>query len=229
MRDDPFPRHGRVLRIRRRHRLVAPDCLRRKRDGHSHSVLLTALVLAPPEVRDHEVRLHLKSSQDPRKILLSALAEPGFLLQFRRQDLLIAEYRVPVFVLPDVEIHDPLLAPARKPVLPPRVEIVPVSSEIHKIRQPREADEPRLAVEEFAVGHLPVGGDDLAPLPRVFPAASRPPIPRRGVFLHGKSFHLVAEQRNKSDLIDPRHKLLPRADPPRVIPGEAAHDPLSVF
>ena len=198
---------------------IAPQGLRCGVDGDGPAIGLPPLVEALPEVPDQQIPLHLQVGDRPLEVLLAALAESGLPLQLEGEPLLLRRELV----------HDPLLAHGGKPLVPAAVEVVAVPPPVGKVGEPLPGDEAGPLPEELAVGHPPAPGHETPPLPGVPLYIAGPPEAAGGVLLHGEAVHLVFEQGQKADLIDPVRQLLPALDAAGGLPVRAPHNPDAAF
>ena len=171
------------------------------------------------EIPDNQIAAHLQIGHGALKVLLPALAESGPLFQ------LIGEQGVRFGEL----VHDLLLAGGGETIIPPAVKVVAIPPPVGKIREPGFGDETCLLAEKFAVGHPAAAGNRLPPLPGVTGGIAAPPVSRTGAFLRRKAVDAVAEQGQKSHLVDPINEFLPAVDAGRIFPSRTPHDPLTVF
>ena len=194
--------------------------LRRRIHGDRPPVF-HAVLFAPssPEIPVQDIALHLQVRDHAVEILLSAFTEPGMTFHFKGIQLLL--------VLK--QIHDLLAPVAGQLVIVPGVKIIPVPPVIGEDREPFSGNESCLPVKEFPIGSLPASGDNLPPHPGILFGIAGPPCIWVNMIFHGKSFRSIGEQRQESHLFNIPDQLLRRPDPQRVVPVQAAHDPLSRF
>lgn len=199
--------------------LRAPEGFRRRIFCPGPAVRLAFFVELLTEIPDDQIAAHLQVGHGAFEVFLPALAESGPLFQFTgEQCVCIGEL-----------IHDLLLAGGGETIVPPTVKIVAIPPPVGKIREPGFGDEARLLAEEFAVGHPATAGNQLPPLPGITGGIPAPPVSRTGALFRRKAVDAVAEQRQKSHLVDPVHQILPAVDAGRVLPGRSPHDPFPVF
>ena len=199
--------------------VVSSQGLRRGVDGDGPAIGNALLVDPLAEVPDEQIAAHLEVGDSTLEVFLSSFSESGLPLQIRGKPLLLLQKAV----------HDPLLTHGGLLVLPAAVEVIAVSTPVGKVREPGFGDKTGSFAEKIAVGHPAAAGDESAPLPGVLVRVSGPPIESCGVLLRGEAVHLVFEQGQEADLIDPADEFLPALDTGRVVPVHASYDPFAVF
>ena len=122
-----------------------------------------------------------------------------------------SQYRVQ-FLLLGKAVHDPLLAHRGQFLVPAAVEVIAVPPPVGEVREPGFGDKPCLPTEELPVGHLSAACDEAAPLPGILLRIAGPPEEIGGVLLRREAVHLVFEQGQEADLVDPVDQFLPALD-----------------
>lgn len=199
--------------------VIAQQGLRRSVDGNGPAIGDTPFVDPLPEVSDQEVSTHLEVGDRALEVFLPALAEAGPPFQGKGEPL----------VLPGKAVHDPLLPHGSQLVLPAAVKVIAVPPPVGKVGKPGLGDEAGLFPKKLAVGHLTAPSHEATPLPGVLLRITGPPVEGGGVLLHREASHLILEQGQKANLIDPAYQLLPALDAGGIIPSHAPHDPLAVL
>ena len=197
MRNDARSRLLRLSAIRRGHKVISEQRLRRGVFCDAPAIGPSVFVLHINKIAYGQIYLHLKPRYHRIKAGVPALSVIAKALEFFRQQCAVFRNRV----------IDRLILAGRKPIIITGVKVIAIPAEIGKVGKPFPTDKACPAAEEFPIYAASASGNRPFPFPRTVRIFGKPQL-WRAALLDGKAGNFPCEKGQKAPFLRERGYVL---------------------